>query len=102
MLIKGTYVEIMLEVLQPRDRAENLPEETKKTSLKLWAKGHLIKDSEINETVQIKTVTGRVIEGVISEVNPSYNHGFGDFISELMYIGPQAKEILWGDVNGQV
>ncbi|ERI90347.1 hypothetical protein HMPREF1982_03950 [Clostridiales bacterium oral taxon 876 str. F0540] len=97
MIEKNSYVEIVQEILSSEDRASNIPEDTKETSLKLWAKGWLIEDSKIGEIAQIRTITGRVLEGVLTEVNPSYEHGFGDFIPEVSYIGLQAKSILWGD-----
>lgn len=97
MISKGSYVEITLEVLSPQERASNIPEDTKVTPLTLWAKGWLQEDSNIGMKAKITTVSNRVLEGVITEVNPAYTHDFGDFIPEVMHIGAQAKSILWGD-----
>jgi len=36
MIEKGTWVEIEKIVLLPKDRAKNIPKETKKTALKCW------------------------------------------------------------------
>ncbi len=99
MISKGTWVEVEEVVLYPEDRSTAIPEETKKTPLKIWAKGFLQEDSELGKRAEIKTVTGRIIEGTITEVEPRFQHDFGDFIAEIMYIGPQAKEILWGEDN---
>lgn len=99
MIKKGAFVEIVQEVLSPEDRAHNLPEETKCKPLMLWAKGILQEDSCIGEEAEIKTVCGRLLKGVITEENPRFIHDFGDYVPEVMYIGPQAKSILWGDDN---
>lgn len=97
MLSKGSYVEIQNQVLSSEERALNIPEETRKTPLKLWAKGFLQEDSDIGEMGKILTVNGRRLEGIITELNPPYTHDFGEFVPEILYIGSQAKGILWGD-----
>lgn len=97
MLSKGSYVEVEKQVLSSEERASNIPEETKNTPLMLWAKGFLEEDSEIGKIGKIVTVNGRKVEGIITELNPSYTHDFGEFVPELLYIGSQAKAILRGD-----
>jgi len=99
MIKKGTWVEIEEVVLQPEDRSNAIPEETKKTPLKLWAKGFCLEECEIGEVAKIETVTKRILKGKVTEVNPRYIHDFGDFVQDIMYVGPQAREILWGDGN---
>lgn len=97
MLSKGSYVEIEKQVLSSEERAFNIPEETRKTPLKLWAKGFLEEDSEIGKVGKIVTINSRHLEGIITELNPSYTHDFGEFVPEILYIGTQAKAILRGD-----
>lgn len=97
MILKGSYVEIMQKVLEPEERAKNIPEDTKLYPQCLWAKGWLLEDSEIGCRSLIKTINGRMLEGILTEVNPRYSHDFGESIQEIMYIGTQAKNILWGD-----
>lgn len=97
MIEKGTWVEIEETVLKPEERSSAIPEDTKKTPLKMWAKGICLSECNIGEEVEIKTVIGRVLRGKVTEVRPRYTHDFGDFIDEIMYIGPQAKQILFGD-----
>lgn len=99
MINKGAWVEIVQSVLESEERAANIPKETRNTPLMLWAKGFLLESAHIGDTVSIKTVTGRVLEGILTEENPKFIHDFGDFVAEIMYIGPQAKEILWGENN---
>jgi hypothetical protein len=97
MIKKGSFVEIMQIVLETDERADNLPEETRKTPLKLWAKGILTEDSELGSVGCILTTTGRKLEGNISQINPSYDYSFGHYIEEISHIGSQAKSLLWGD-----
>ena len=102
MIYKGTWVEVEEVVLTSAERSTVIPEETRKTPLMMWAKGHCQTDSDIGQVVEIKTITGRYLTGVITEVAPRFTHDFGNFIEEIMYIGPQARDMLWGDKNEQV
>jgi hypothetical protein len=97
VIAKGSYVEIIEEVLAIGDRSLNIPQDTKLTPLKQWSKGWLLEESDIGRRALIRTVNGRVMEGIITEENPCYKHSFGEFISETMFIGEQAKKLLWGD-----
>lgn len=95
MIKKGAFVEIEKIVLNCEDRSPAIPEDTKKTPLKMWVKGYLLKDAEIGEEAEIETVIGRRIKGKVVEENPSYDHGFGKHVEEIAYIGKQAKEMLF-------
>jgi 2-amino-4-ketopentanoate thiolase alpha subunit len=97
MILQGSYVEIVQILLSEKDRATNIPDDTKNTPLRLWVKGWLIDNSEFGAEASIKTVNGRTIVGFITEINPRYEHDFGEFIPEVMFIGAKAKAILWGD-----
>lgn len=94
MIKKGTWVEVEKIVLEPEDRSSAIPENTKKTPLKMWIRGNLQSNSNLNEVSEIKTLTGRIVEGVLVDVEPGYDHSFGKFVSEIAFIGPQAREIL--------
>lgn len=96
MIKKGTWIEIEEVVLKTEDRSSAIPEETKKTPLKVWAKGFCLEDCEKGAEASIETVTGRILKGIVTEEKPRFTHDYGDFVEEIMYIGPQAKEILWG------
>lgn len=96
MIKKGSWVQIKKIILNPEQRANNLPEATKKVPLLLWVKGTLINDSEIGETVEIKTVTGRSETGELIEVNPSYLHNFGKYMPEIQEIDRIVKSTLFG------
>ncbi|WP_293755090.1 2-amino-4-oxopentanoate thiolase subunit OrtA [Vallitalea sp.] len=96
--IKGDWVRIHNTVLEPDKRASHLPDDTKKCPLEMWVKGYLVDEEAcIDDRVTVRTYIGREIEGTLIEVNPSYQHTFGDYIQELSYIGNQLRTILGGE-----
>lgn len=86
-VLKGTWVEIKRTVLEPEERATNLPEDTKKTPYVLRMSGFLTADAELGELVTIRSLIGREHEGILVTVNPGYSHSFGITMSELLHIG---------------
>jgi len=97
---EGTWVRIHDIILTPEERATNLPDDTKKVPLEMWTKGFLLEEASIGDMVEIKTITGRTVRGTLVEVNPYYTHDFGKFVPEILEIGLQLKEALWGgDLN---
>lgn len=96
MIKKGSWVIVYDIVLKPNERAANIPEDTKKVPLEMWVKGFLLEDGKRGETVEIKTITGRLVKGVLVEVNPQHDHDFGKFVPEILQIGIQLKDLLWG------
>lgn len=93
---KGDFVRIYNIVLTPEERAEHLPEDTKKVPLEMWDKGFLQEDATMGDDVVVITITGRKIKGKFVEWNPVYRHNYGDFVPELLQIGLQARSILFG------
>ena len=92
---KGDWVRIHKIVLEVGERAANLPEETKEVPLELWNKGFLLDDeANIGDEVEVETYIGRKVSGELVEINPYYDHDFGKFVPEIMYIGRQARKIL--------
>lgn len=90
----GDWVQIHQIVLNPDERAQNLPDDTKKVPLELWTKGFALTEANIGEDIKIKTMSGRVVKGTLVEVNPKYIHTFGDCVPELYYIDAQLREIM--------
>jgi hypothetical protein len=97
MIEKGTWVEIVREVLSPKERSNAIPDETKKTPLTMWVRGNTLHPSDLGEEVEIETISGRRIKGKVTQIEPAYSHGFGRYIGEVSYIGKQAREILHVD-----
>lgn len=94
MIKKGTFVEIESLVLDCPDRSPAIPEDTKKTQLKMWVRGFVNSDCEIGEEVEVTTAIDRTIKGVVTAVEPGYDHDFGRYVREIAYIGKEAKAIL--------
>jgi len=98
---KGDWVKIHSIVLTPEQRAPQVPEDTKKVPLETWVKGYLLSDGLIGEKVSVKTYTGRTVEGTLVEIAPTYDHSFGNNVPELLEIGTQLREILFGGDNDE-
>jgi len=96
MIDKGSYVRIRRTLLQPNERSNNLPEDTKLVPFKLWAKGFLQEESDLFDIVTIKTITGRMETGRLKEASPAYKHSYGDFVPELL----ELRSIILNDFNG--
>lgn len=95
MIKKGTWVEIEEVVLTSEDRAQNIPEETRKTPLKCWIRGNCLNDCEVGDEVEVETNVGRISKGKVVDIEPGYYHSFGKYVAETGYIGKQAREILF-------
>lgn len=96
MVKKGEWVRIHKIILEPSERAPQVPEDTKKVPLEMWDKGYLQEDANIGDLVSIITATGREESGTLREVNPYYTHDFGKFVPELLIISKQVREITFG------
>ena len=94
MIKKGTWVEVEEIVLLPQDRAENIPDETKKTPLKSWIRGNCLSDCELGNEVQVETNIGRIAKGKVVDIEPGYYHTYGKYVEEISKIGKQAKELI--------
>lgn len=97
MIKKGTWIEVQRTILQPEERSPHIPEDTKKTPLVMWIKGFCQEDCHMGDWVKVETIIGRIEEGEVVDAAPKYTHGFGEYVSEISYIGRQAKEILRGE-----
>ena len=93
---KGDWVKVARVLLTPEERAPQVPEDTKLVPMEMWIKGFAQSDCQLGNTVAIKTITGRMEEGKLVEISPSYDHSFGDFVPELLKIGIDLRAILFG------
>lgn len=95
MAKKGEWVRIYNVVLEANERAQQVPDDTKKVALEMWDKGFLLeKQAEIGDDVEVETYIGRKIKGELLEVDPYYSHSYGKSVPELLYIGRQLRSIL--------
>ena len=93
---KGDWVQIHNVVLSAGQRAPQVPEDTQACDLELWVKGIAQSDAKEGETLEVMTVTGRIVKGTLCDVNPKYTHTYGDFVPELLKVDFQVKDILFG------
>ena len=98
---KGDWVEIHNIVLQPAERAPHVPDDTKTVPLEMWVKGFITHSAKVGEYVEIETVTGRKVKGILTIVNPPYFHSFGNFVPELLKVREQVKSVLFGGESNE-
>lgn len=102
MAKKGDWVLIHKIILNPDQRAPQVPEDTKKVPLEMWIKGYLNEDeANIGDVVTITTRTKRKEQGELLELNPYYTHSFGKFIPELLKISEQVRDITFGGEDNE-
>jgi hypothetical protein len=86
------WVEVSYTLLEPADRATNLPEETATKPLIAWVKGFAKTPAAMGEELTVVTLTGREVAGVLTAVLPGYTHTFGSPPAELVHIGRDLRE----------
>jgi hypothetical protein len=94
---RGTWVELHRVVLEPGERAPQVPEETQRVPLEMRVKGFLTGDAVPGEEAEVRTVAGRRLQGVLDRVLPPYEHGFGPPVPELLAVGAELRAILRGE-----
>ena len=90
----GDWVEVERVLLEPADRSKNLPPETAEKPLRMWIKGFARAAGATGDVMTIETMTGRLVEGMLSAVNPGYFHTFGNPIPELAHVGVDLRPRL--------
>jgi hypothetical protein len=93
---RGDWVQIHQVLLQPGERAPQVPPETQSVPLELWVKGFLVspQTAALGDEVEVETVTGRRHTGELRAVEPAYEHGFGAPVPELQRIGWELRALL--------
>ena len=90
----GEWVEVERVLLEPSERASNLPAETASQPLLTWVKGFAEAAATLGEDVTVETMTGRRVTGRLSAINPGYFHTFGQPIPELTHVGADLRARL--------
>lgn len=88
----GDWVEVERVLLEPADRASNLPEDTAAQQLLVWVKGFARTAAAVGDELEVETMTGRTVTGTLTEVNPGYFHTFGKPAPELTHVGRDLRE----------
>ena len=96
---KGDWVEITSEILKPAERAANLPQDTAEKPYTLRMRGIAEESGTIGQTVTIRTMTGRQIQGIAVTVNPYDAHSFGKCIPELIHTRINILATMRGKYN---
>ncbi len=101
MAKKGDWVLLKSTILNPDERAPQVPGDTAQVPLLQWVKGHLLEDAQIGQTASALTLTGRTVTGEVTEVNPSYSHSFGSYLPELETVRRSILKALWAGEDEQ-
>jgi hypothetical protein len=96
MANKGDWVRIHSIVLEPGQRAPQVPEDTARVPLEMWVKGYLQRDAQTGEQVSVLTRCGRLVEGTLLEGGLDYTHSFGAYVPEVTQIGDMVRARLRG------
>jgi hypothetical protein len=91
---KGEWVEVERVLLEPADRSPNLPPETAEKPLLIWSKGFASASAAIGDELTVETMTGRMVTGRLSAINPGYTHTFGAPVPELSTVGRDLRARL--------
>jgi hypothetical protein len=95
MAKKGDWVMVHNIVLEPKDRAPQIPEDTKSVPLEMWIKGFALEDAKVGEKLEIETIVGRRVSGKLVEIHPTHRHDYGNHVPEILQIGKTLKGILF-------
>lgn len=96
MIKKDTWVEIHKVLLNPHERPEHIPADTKRVPFEMRIKGRLLEDANIGDQVQIETETKRIERGVLIHMNPAFRHDFGGFVLSVK----KMKDIILSEMEG--
>lgn len=92
---RGDLVQIHVVILAPGERASTLPEATRIVPYEGWVKGFLLdEEAEIGVVVKIESFIGRGLYGILTDINPIYDHNFGEPQPTLNMVGKKAWGIL--------
>lgn len=81
------YIQIEKIILEPAERSQQIPEETRCVPFKVFVNGWLVNDeAAIGDEVTILTRIGRSLTGRLYQINPEYTHSFGPQIQELIQL----------------
>ena len=94
---KGDWVQIKQTILEPGQRAPQVPKDTSQLPLIRLVKGFLAEDASLGDNVTITTVIGRVMSGKLVAVNPRYDHSFGPPPPGFTGIGSNLRKVLSND-----
>ncbi|MGI6507551.1 MAG: 2-amino-4-oxopentanoate thiolase subunit OrtA [Saccharofermentanales bacterium] len=94
---KGELVSVEKVILPVGERAPQVPDDTKRTPLRAFTKGFLQEESaKRGDTVTVRTMSDRLVEGTLSGRSISPTHTFGGHVPELTTVHRQVFELMFG------
>lgn len=97
---QGDWVQIYQVILPVGQRAPQVPIETAGVPLEMWVKGFLVeKQAEVGTDVTVRSLAGRLLQGKLVAIKPTYEVNYGIPQSELLTIGVELRAILEGNDN---
>jgi hypothetical protein len=91
----GAWVLIHEVALPAGRRAPGIPPETQAVPLEMRVKGFLTGGPAVpGDRVTVKTLTGRMVTGILMAVSPPIPHTFGSPVPELLAVGPELRDRL--------
>lgn len=100
---RGDWVEVENILLEAGHRAPQVPEDTQSVPLKEWHKGFLANDvAKIGDEVEIVTLIGRNVAGILSDSNPKHRYDYGQPVKELIDVGIELRNELESLQGGQI
>lgn len=90
-----TWVEIEWTILEPRERAENIPEDTAALPYVGRARGLVAGAPRVGDQAEIVTQAGRVLRGVVVDEAPGYTHSFGHVLPAWVQMRDSIRAGLW-------
>ena len=65
---KGDWVQIYNVLLEPSERAAQIPEDTKRVPFEMRVNGFVLNNAQIGSIVSVKTLAGRIVEGKLIRI----------------------------------
>jgi hypothetical protein len=93
---RGRWARVHRLELAPSERPAGIPADTAAVPFETWINGWLVEDAAIGQRARLRTQTGRIVEGVLVEIDPGYHHSFGSPPAALQRAGGRAFELLFG------
>lgn len=88
-------------ILEPGQRAPDVPPDTQRVPLEAWIKGWATHSARVGDEIEIETPSGRRVRGTLTAINPGYTHSYGAAVPELARIGRELRKLLKdGDPDG--
>jgi 2-amino-4-ketopentanoate thiolase alpha subunit len=92
---KGDWVQIYNVLLEPAERAVQIPEDTKKVPFEMRVNGFAQNDAQIGSIVRVKTLSGRIVEGKLIRIFPNYELSYGKHVPEVSQISGRLRTFFY-------